>query len=286
MEQISIENFSEKKLPEIGKLGKAPAKTSMKALILSDYLPKAAPLLPKATNFWTKKKPIPLRAFGNMQYGCCTRASQANAALRMERLEQKRTIDIADDEVIRVYKEATTRRFGADWINDPIGADTGDFESDSLSDWRKPDLTFRDTKNRPLTIDAFVKINHNNIDEIKQALVASKGQGIKICLNMPLAWQRTLTWDIPEGQQPIGEFLRGSWGGHSLYSEDYNEFGLIMPTWDTKVTVSWKAILYFCDESYLIIDSINSWKKKVDKKQLNISAIKSDVNSVSSQKIK
>lgn len=258
-------------------LGKLPAKSDEKALMFANYLPKKQVTLPAATNFWTKRAPFPKRMFGNDKLGDCTRASQAIAAMRMERIEQGKTIDISDEEVIRVYLEMTKKLYG--------GGDTGGYEEDALNEWRRPDTTLRDTKGNPLTIDAFTRINQANITEVKTAIATSLSHGIKICFNLPEAFRNeNKVWDIPASQMPIGAYLPGSLGGHSTFAVDYDAFGIILPTWDIQVKVSWRAVAIYSDEAHTIIDSIDNWRKKGS--VLNLSALKADVNSVSSQKIK
>lgn len=273
-----MEIAQEKKKP--GKrTGKAQAKGHPKLLQLSNFL-KADVKIPEASNFWRRKAKFPQRSFGNTLFGSCTRSSQAQNILRLERKEQRRNVLITDEEVIRVYQEMTCRHYGC--------GDTGAYEIDALSEWRKPDLTIMDTKGRPYTIDAFTAINHRNIQEVKKAIFLSQGNGIKVCFNLPWAWADTLQWDIPAGQQLTGEWVPGSWGGHSMYGYDYDQGGLILShTWDcADGWISWPAFATYCDEAYLVIDSINSWKKKkAVSKIIQLEKLKSDVNMVSSQKI-
>lgn len=260
------------------KLGKSAARSDVRALMLTNYMKASAVEPPKATNFWKGKTAIPLNAFGNIDYSDCTRASQANASLRMERIEQRRTITITEEEVVRVYFEMTKKYYG--------GGDVGAYEIDALNEWRRPETTFKDSKGRPLTIDAYVRVNQANIIEVKRAMWTAKAHGIKVCMNLPLAFQTGKVWDIPQGQQPVGKYQVGSWGGHSMFAEDYDEFGVTIPTWDTKVKVSWRAFAIYADEAYMVIDSVDAWRKRVSKKELDLSAIKADVNNVSSHKIK
>lgn len=271
-----MDTLTEKTLIPEKRLGKAPRKIDPRNLQFAKYI--KAVILPKATNFWKKRSPFPLRSFGNNEYGDCTRASQALLSMRMERLETKRTPQITDQEVIRVYLEMTQKLYG--------GGDTGAYELDALNEWRNPETTFKDTKGRPLTIDAFTQVNHNNIDEIKTALFLSKSHGIKMCFNLPLAWSRTWNWDIPEGQELTRDYEPGSWGGHSMVARDYDSEGVFVPhSWgvpDGKV--SWKGILAYCDEVYVVIDSVNAWKKKVGD-LLDIDALVEDVNNTSSTPI-
>jgi hypothetical protein len=262
------------------RLGKAPAKSHPKMLSFSDYVKADVPV-PERTRFWRDRAPFPIRHFGNTQYGDCTKASQALFAMRMERIEYRKTISIADDEIVNNYLAMTARLYN--------GGDTGAYELDALNEWRNPDLTFRDTHGRPMTIDAYTSINHRNIQEIKKAIHFSASHGIKICFNLPYAWIRTLDWDIPEGQAPIGEYMPGSWGGHSMCAaRDYDKNYLYLDhTWNAPAgRISWRALSIYCDEAYSIVDSAAAWRKRLPKKEMNMAALISDVNSVSDIKIK
>lgn len=271
---------------EIGKLGKAPAKGSTKLLSLSDYTAESGPP-PIKYDFWKNKKPLPIRDLGNNQFGDCTIASQVLLAEYMERLEQRRTINIPKENIVKTYFALTQRLYG--------GGDTGAYEIDALSNWRKPDLTFQDVKGRPYVIDAYTAVNHRSVEAVKNALVLSGAHGIKVCFNLPWAWasRRDMVWDIPEGQQPIGNYLPGSWGGHSMMAlGKYDENWLYLPSsWNVPMgKISWRAFAIYCDEAYMVIDSVNAWKKRLAGQDLNINidmnALVSDVNEVSSQKIK
>ncbi len=272
-ENIAVQDF---------RLGKLPAKSSLKALLFEDFLKADTPTPPPAYNFWAKRTPFQLRTFGNTQHGCCTRASQAIAAMRMERVETRQSPKITDDEVLRVYYDMTGRLYG--------GGDTGAYETDALSEWRKPDLTFKDTKGRPLTIDAFTRINHFDHNAVRQAIFATAAKGIKVCFNLPSAWSRVVApqaLDIPEGQALIGEWMPGSWGGHSLFTGGYNERGLILShTWGIPdQVVTWRACSVYMDETHFIIDSINAWRKRPAASTINFNKLKEAVNAVSEQKI-
>lgn len=264
------------------RIGKAPSKSHPLMLSAANYLGKAI-VIPEVFNYWSKRKKLPSDIdYGNDNNGDCTFASQAVMALKMELQERRRLISIDTDEILRVYYNLTKRLYG--------GGDTGAYELDALSNWRNADLTFRDTKRNPLTIDAYTKVNHSIISEVKKAIFLSAAKGVKVCFNMPIAWANTLTWDIPEKQLPIGKYLPGSWGGHSMASaEGYDkDWCYLNHTWTGCGVgkISWKAFAIYCDESYMVIDSVNSWKKKLSKTDFKASALISDVNNVSDIKIK
>jgi hypothetical protein len=264
------------------KLGRLPSKSDTRALMFARYATEPK-VLPKATNFWPKRKNFPIRSFGNRQYGCCTRAKQAIAAMRMERLETRRTPQITDEEVIRVYTDMSNRLYG--------GGDNGAYETDALSEWRRPELTFKDTKGRPLTIDAYLRLNASDHQEVKSALYLAGAHGIAICINLPNAFKPMdppADWDIPQGQALIGDWQPGSWGGHSMFGRDYDEIGLWLEhTWDLPAQrITWRAAAAYIDEVHTFVDSINAWKKKlVVRKLVDLEGIRKRVNQVSSQKI-
>jgi hypothetical protein len=265
------------------RLGRAPVKSDTRALMFSKFadLP---PELPKASNFWTDRALFIPRSFGNRQYGNCTRAKQAVAMLRMERLETRRTTQIDDQAVIDAYTEMSNRRYG--------GGDNGAFETDALSDWRNPLYTIKDHWGRPLTIDAYTRVNPFDHEEVKTALWLAKAFGLPFCINLPIAFQRLTAegkdWDIPAGQAPVGEWQPGSWGGHSMWMFDFDEIGFLHDhTWDLKTgRLTYRAAAIYMDEVHMVIDSINLWKKsRTVNKYLDLSGIKEAVNEVSSLKI-
>lgn len=270
------------------RLGKLPARTSVRQLHFSHFV-KAPPPPPAVSSFWLQRSPFVARSYGNREHGCCTIASQALAATRMERIEQRRSITVPTEQVLKAYYDLT-ELYG--------GGDTGAYEVDALSRWRKPDLTFRDADGRPHTIAAFLKINHTDINEVKRAIAFSGVHGIKACFSLPLAWENTdipSVWDIPSDKTPlVGQWLVNSWGGHSTAVFDYDSFGpRVAHTWydggkDVNYglqKVSWRAFLAYCDEIYVVIDSINSWKRQGLLDNQTAGAIVEAVNSVSSQKI-
>ena len=265
------------------KLGRLPSKSDTRALMFARFA--AAPKkLPKATNFWSRRTAFPIRTFGNTQVGNCTRAKQAIASMRMERIETTHTPRITDQEVVRVYREMSERLYG--------GGDNGAFETDALSEWRKPQFTFRDNRGRPLTIDAYTRINASDHEELRTALWTAGAHGIAICVNLPQAFKTInppAAWDIPAGRTPIGNWLPGSWGGHSMWARDYDEEGIwLCHTWGMRdQRMTWRAAAIYLDEAHLVIDSLNYWRKKKPEaaRYLDFKGLRKAVNKVSSQKI-
>lgn len=258
------------------RLGRLPLKTTRKALQFSDFFRFVR--FPERLSYWARLAPLDRRTFGNDQYGNCTRAKQAYAALRMERLEQKRTIQITDEEIVRVYTDMSTRLYG--------GGDNGAYEDDALNDWRNPETTFRDTKGNPYTIDAYLRINALNHQEVKAGLALSGAKGIAVCFNLPAAAQQMHRWDIPEGQPLIGPWMPGSWGGHSMWMLcDYDSTDTVVDdTWGHGPRrVSWRFVASYMDEAHLVIDAVNMWRGQADdpKVRAALGDVVDEVNAIS-----
>lgn len=274
------------------KLGKLPAKSNRKALLFEDFV--KAVDVPESYNFWAKRAPFPSRMFANDIYGNCTKASQAEAAMHMERIEVRQTPKISDEEVTRAYFDMTWRWYGggqdgqpmpADWTIPGGDGDMGAYETDALSDWRRPEYTFKDTKGRPLTIDAYTKINQADQNAVKQAIYITEGHGVKLCFNLPYAWAfEDTNWNAPTGP-PIGQWTPGSWGGHSVYGESYSKDAITIKTWGERRTVSWEAFAIYCDEAHWVLDSIDVWRKRPAAKMLQLKKLVEAVNDVSGYKI-
>ena len=268
------------KIARDGALGRAPTRSDTRALMFAKFVAPPAKI-PLKSAFWKKRAPFPNRSFGNLQIGCCTRAKQAVASLRMERIETRSTATITDAEIERVYYAMTGRLYG--------GGDTGAYETDALSEWRKPELTFTDTKARTLTIDAYLRLNPWDHDELRAAMWTAGAHGIAICLNLPLGFQgEGGTWDCPDGAL-TGIWTPGSWGGHSMWAFEYEERGIWLDhTWERPPQLlTWRAAARYLDEAHLVIDSMDYWRKKkpVAKKAIDFAGITKAVNAVSSQKL-
>ena len=279
MAQVAFEQFNFD-LGIYGRLGKAVAKSHPKMLSASNYM-NAGLVPPRVLKYWEKRKPLPILDYGNNEFGDCTIASQGLLSLKMELQERRRLIEIPKDNIVKAYFNMTARLYG--------GGDTGAYEIDALSNWRNPDYTFRDSKGNPVTIDAYTKVNHGIIEEVKKAIFLAPAKAVKVCFALPRLWQGTLIWDIPDGQLPVGEYAPYSLGGHSMSAaEGYDDTWLYLNhTWKCpNGKISWKAFSIYCDESFMVIDSVNSWKKRLNSKDFKASALISDVNDVSSLKIK
>lgn len=258
----------------VKRLGKNSVKHDLRNLLAADYLEPG--VFPEAYDWQKHRAPMPARTFGNDSYGDCTLASQANALARLERIEQRRTILLADQLVIQNYLEMTG------------GADDGWYELEALKRWRTTGFSPR--VDRPYTIDAFTQIHTTNVDEMKAAIWQFKV--IKMCFQLPIAWSSI----EPEGYAPPGtmtglwttgtgsDYDEGSWGGHSMSVDGYNPVGAwAIHSWyvgakPARQLVTWDAIQKYADEAYSIVDSFDAWRKR--KPVFDLKALKADVAEV------
>lgn len=288
-------NQSEIPTPAGKCLGKMPHRGDPRTLLLAQFL--SLDKIPAAFYLWKRRAPFMPRTFGNTQEGCCTKASQALAAMRFERLETSATISIADAEIHRVYREGCQRHYGTT-------DDVGMYETDALGDFRNQDTTFRDAKGHAITIDAYTAINPLNADEVRAGIATSGRWGIKLCLSLPLAYSRIEPpekWDVPADGKFTGDWVPGSWGGHSLFADSYDKTGVrLVHSWYEgegvdkaqwpfdKQWITWAGLAAYCDESYWLLQSIDAWRQKPKAEQgaVDVAGIRKAVNKVSPCKIK
>jgi hypothetical protein len=270
-------------------LGKRPARGDARTLNFARFV--QLDRVPRAYDPWKKRAPFPARSFGNTRLGDCTRASQAIAAMRFERLETRATPQIADAEVERAYREGCQRHYGTT-------DDVGMYEVDALSDFRNPDYTFKDAHGRPITIDAFTQVNVRDRDEVKAAIALSGKWGIKVCLNLPAAYQAfepPAAWDAPPDGKFTGDWEPGSWGGHSLAADAYDDRGVrLCHSWYDgpgvvyHQMITWAGLAAYADEAYWLLDSVDAWRKRPASQRaaVDLKGIVKAVNKVSSVKVR
>lgn len=128
------------------------------------------------------------------------------------------------------------------------------------------------------TIGAYVRLNPQRIDQIKQA-VAMFGS-VYLGVNLPIAAQNQPVWDLPDGQELTGDWSPGSWGGHAIMCPEYDAATLSVVTWGEIQGVTWPWIVSYCDEAYAVLspDLFNGQGKAPD--GLDMGALQSDLQSV------
>jgi hypothetical protein len=182
-----------------------------------------------------------------------------NDLLRLERVEQRRTIALYDEDCVAEYKRLTGSQQPED------ANDTGLVVLDAMRDWRNNGMETDGRKGvrsaRNYTIAAYGELEPQDHQQLKMAIYAM--HGIHMGFWLPVAAQRMTSggmWDY--NGEAGGEWQPGSWGGHLVFSKAYDKTGVEILTWGQKVKVTWNFIDKYCDEAWAVVDSFDTWRTK------------------------
>ena len=238
------------------KFGKMPKVVSSKTLRIADVL-KALPPIPKA---WISDCAIGMliddRMFGNDEWGNCVIAERAHHTLRLEYSEQKKLINISDNDVLNEYWKE-----GGATPSNPH-PDNGLDMLSSLKSWR---IGWR-LDDKIYNIYAFGEINPLNHKEAMACAYLLNGadMGIMVPFSAIKQFEEMKTWDVvnPDG---------GLVSGHCIHICGFNPQGMICVTWGRKVQMTWNFIDRYCDELYGVVDNKDIWlpHSAVDVRKLN-----------------
>lgn len=240
---------------EIGKvrLGKQDYKHDVRTLALAPFI--AVPYFPPVWVFDAGRAAFPNDLWGNDAYGDCVVASRANAQLRLERMEQRRTIPIAANDVIELYKKMTGCKEPED------ENDTGLVMLDAMRQWRKEGWSMAANKARVYKIAAFGEVDPMNNQELRAATYLLGG--VHYGFSLPRVAQSMIenkVWDYNGETGP--EWQPGSWGGHAVYGFGYDNQAHVIKTWGMNVRVTNAFMRKYCDEAWAVVDSFDSWRTK------------------------
>lgn len=244
------------------RLGKKEFVDDARTLRMANFM---APEIRKPAKFdWDKgRSPFPLRPMGNDAWGNCVKVGQTNHLLRLERIEQRRTLAITDPLIIQAYKDEVQRQFGEYPISPGDRADNGLVVLWNLRNWRSLgwDLQLnKKTPARKYSIAAFGLLNVSDYDQLKTAIYLF--HGIQLGLDLPLSaqdqWRQDVPWSVVEGQRST----EGSWGGHLVYAKAYDPTYVEIITWGRRVLVTYDFIGKYCDEAWATVDSFNTWSNR------------------------
>lgn len=224
----------------IKKLGKKPAKIDRRTIPFKCCL-KILPPIPEVFDLEAGKN-IPSPMFANDKYGDCVIAGRAHHTLRFEHIEQKKILNITDDEILNQYwKEG--KRFCFD-----KKPDRGLVMLDSLKWWRNKGWT---ADGQWYNIWAFAKLNKFDRYEVRAAIYLLNG--IYIGLMLPNSARNQDIWSIVSSDN-----IPGSWGGHCVYIPPiWTSHLLTCITWGDEKSMTWDFFKTYCDEAYAIVDNKN-----------------------------
>lgn len=246
--------------PEIHelKLGKNEHKHDDRTLMLANFfLPDIR--VPSTFDFDKNRRPFPVRMWGNDNYGDCVIAGRCNHELRLERIEQRRTISLTDDDAINEYKKLTG------CVEPGDENDTGLVVLDAMREWKNDGLYAAGhagvSSPRTYTISAYGELTPSDGAQLRMASYVL--HGIHFGFWLPAAAQqmtRTQLWDYNGETGP--DWQPGSWGGHLVYSKAFDATSHEVLTWGMRVKVTDNFIKKYCDEAWAVVDSFDSWRTK------------------------
>lgn len=242
------------------KLGKQEYKHDDRTLKLATYFVPEI-VAPAKHNVDAGKRSFPTSAFGNEEYGNCVKVGQTNQLLRFERIEQRRTLPITTELVVKEYAEESYRQFGCRVESSGDQCDQGLYVLDNLKNWRNVGwpLDFTKTRDdaRTYKISAYGELEPGDNNQLRLGIYLLTG--IQLGLWLPISAQEQTEqgyWDVVEG--PEGK--AGSWGGHAVYAYAYDEGNLFVKSWGLNVRVTNAFIQKYCDEAWAVVDSLDSWR--------------------------
>lgn len=242
------------------RLGKQEHVADPKTMMLGNFMAPIA--LPAHYNFDTKRSPFPLAPWGNDKWGNCVKVGQANQLVRLERLEQRRTLKLQEAHVVLAYQDEVERQFG---IRPGVAGGVGDdglVVLDNLRNWRNVgwplDFTKKPNDARVYKVDAFGELEPNDYEQLKSAIYLL--HGVQFGFWLPKAVQNNFTlWDYKGETDAVWQ--PGSWGGHLVYAKAYSGDVVEILTWGFKVRVTKRFIAKYADEAWAVVDSLDAWRR-------------------------
>lgn len=241
------------------RLGKKDYKFDKKTLKLGAAISPTV-VYPHTFDFDKGRAPFPLQVWGNDEWGDCAKVAQANQVIRLERLEQRRTLPITADTVIAAYK-AETGAVTPEDVNDQ-----GLVMLDNNRLWRTEGF---EVKTKRYKIAAFGELEPSDLNQLRAAIYLL--HGVQFGLALPISAQaqtRTGKWDVVPTNGP--QTRPGSWGGHAVFSKRYDEHGFEVLTWGRKVYMTNEFVLRYCDEAWAVVDDFDAWRRRPE---IDINAI-------------
>lgn len=235
-------------MPTEFRLGKKPYVPDERTLQMATFV-RADISAPPSFSVDQHRKPFPNRMWGNDTYGDCVFAGRANQQLRLERIEQRKTIPLKDDDVINLYKRLTG------CVSPGDAHDEGFVILYAMRQWKNEGWKIGA---RGYTIHAYGELSPQNHDQLRMGCYALAG--IQFGFNLPWAMRGKKEW-VYNGETG-GEWEPGSWGGHCVYGLGYGASGFIVKTWGMDVKVNWDFIDKYADEAWAVVDMADSWRVK------------------------
>lgn len=233
------------------RFGKQPHKYDPRSLMMDEFIETKELHIPAKHDFDHRRRPFPARTWGNDAYGNSVFAAQMDQLMRMERVEQRLTMDTTDEDVIATYKALTGCR-NPDDVND-----IGYTMLDALRWWKNEGWTLR---SRNYKIDAYGELDPLDTRQLRQSIFLLRGVQLGLWLPRTAAPQfQQGFWDVTNKGN---DSEPGSWGGLAVLAKRYDEENIFVLAWGIEIQVSNTFVAKYCDEAWAVVDSLESWRKQ------------------------
>jgi hypothetical protein len=215
------------------KLGKLPARTDVRTLLLSRYVDRVAlPAPPLSLDLGRAVIEWPM--YANDRLGDCTCAAAGHMIEAWTAAARGTAVEISERAVLDAFEDVK--------LVDPATGDEGAVELDVLRYWRSTGIGGH-------AIGAFARVSISDHDLVQTG--AYLFGGLYIGLQLPVTAQSQTVWDWTGRLE--GPARPGSWGGHAVDVVGYDEAGLTVVTWGSLQLLTWSFWDRYCDEAYCIL---------------------------------
>jgi hypothetical protein len=239
-------------------LGKKEYEPDVRTLKLGQMMKLPEIHVPSHYDFDDRRREFPMEEWGNLDWGNCVICGQANQLLRFERIEQRRTLKLREEDVVGRYKALS----GAEKPGD--GKDQGLIVLEAMKDWQNSGFVVvpvpkGKAKATPknFKIAAYGELDPDNHAQMRGAIYLL--HGIHMGFWLPRAAQKMSAekfWNYKGETGPDWE--PGSWGGHLVYCKAYDEVSYEVISWGGKIIVTNSFVDRYCDEAWAAVDNLNS----------------------------
>ena len=224
------------------KLGKGPVKYDKDTLQFNKYVhpsPKRKIALPPPSVAWSTKM-TNLSMMLNDQIGDCAFAAIGHL-IQAWSANAGSQIVVPDQQILNFYE-----KFG--YVPGNPATDNGAVILDVLNYASK----FGIDGNGLYKIGPFALVEPGNHNNVKLAI--DYFGGIDIGLQLAINAQKQDVWHFDQASQD--DWSPGSWGGHCVTVEDYDDTFLTCITWGQTKKMTWSFWDAYCDEAYAVLDQL------------------------------
>jgi hypothetical protein len=232
------------------KFGKKSAEFDERTISLSKYMDRDFHA-PSRFDFDQNRAPIPISDWGSLNYKSDVIAAQANQLLRFGRIDERRTIPLTNQDVLRRY-----RRLSGSKKRDDEN-DTGLTMLQAFRDWHQYGWRMRDKVYR---IALYGEIESRDRELLRTAVYVFRGVHFGFWLPSSVEIERK-RWDWKGENGP--NWKAGSLGGVVGYCKAYTPYHYEVIVGGDKIAVSNEFVEKYCDECWAAVESIDYWGKQV-----------------------